>query len=98
MSGILAITRDLDALGEPLDHTFSELIETGAHRASIAAVAEGRADVCTIDCRSWALAKRFEPAAQQVEIVGWTAMRKGLPYIAAPAMVAQFPGLAMALR
>jgi ABC-type phosphate/phosphonate transport system substrate-binding protein len=97
MSGILAITRDLEALGEPFDRTFLDLIETGAHRASIAAVAEGRADVCTIDCRSWALAKRFEPAAQKVEVVGWTGMRKGLPYIAAPAMVERFPGLATVL-
>jgi len=98
MSGILAITRDLEALGEPFDRTFSDLIETGAHRASIAAVAEGRADVCTIDCRSWALARRFEPAAQKVDAVGWTGLRKGLPYIAAPAMVERFAGLATALR
>lgn len=98
MSGILAITRDLATAGEALDAVFAELIETGAHRASIAAVAEGRADVCTIDCRSWALAKRFEPATQAVEVVGWTAMRKGLPYIAPPAMVDRFPGLAAAVR
>lgn len=98
MSGILAITRDLDAMGEPLDHVFADLVESGAHRASIAAVADGRADVCTIDCRSWALAKRFEPSAQAVEVVGWTSMRKGLPYIAAPAMIERFPGLATAMR
>ncbi len=45
MSGIIALTRDLEAPGESLD-IFSERIETGAHRASIVAVAEGRADVC----------------------------------------------------
>lgn len=98
MSGILAITRDLSAIGESFETVFAERIETGAHRASIRAVAEGKADVCTIDCRSWALAKRFEPATQTLEVVGWTGMRKGLPYIAAPAMVEQFPGLAAALR
>jgi ABC-type phosphate/phosphonate transport system substrate-binding protein len=80
MSGIIALTRDLDALGENLD-IFSERIETGAHRASIIAVAEGRADVAAIDCRSWGIAQRFEPKALEVSVVGWTGHRKGLPYI-----------------
>jgi ABC-type phosphate/phosphonate transport system substrate-binding protein len=82
MSGIIALTRDLAALGESPD-IFSERIESGGHRSSIVAVAEGRADVASIDCRSWALAQRFEPAAKAVRVVGWTARRKGLPYIAA---------------
>lgn len=80
MSGFLALTRDLEAAGESLA-IFSERIETGAHRASIAAVAEGRADVCAIDCRSWQLARRFELRAAELWPVGWTARRKGLPYI-----------------
>jgi ABC-type phosphate/phosphonate transport system substrate-binding protein len=81
MSGIVALTRDLEAAGECLD-LFSEKRETGAHRASAIAVAQGRADVCAIDCRTWDLIRRFEPAAPEVEVVGWTARRKGLPYIA----------------
>lgn len=82
MSGIIALTRDLDALGENLG-IFSQSLETGGHRASIVAVAEGMADVCAVDCRSWALAKRYEPAAADVQVVGWTKRRKGLPYITA---------------
>lgn len=82
MSGIIALTRDLEAAGESLD-LFSARLETGAHRASVAAVARGEADVCAIDCRSWALVRRFDAAAGAVEAVGWTAQRKGLPYIAA---------------
>lgn len=82
MSGMLALSRDLDAMGEGLS-IFSDLVETGGHRLSIRAVAEGRADVATVDCRSWDLALRFEPAAREVEVVGWTMRRKGLPYIAA---------------
>lgn len=85
MSGMIALRRDLEANGESLD-IFSERIETGGHRLSIRAIAEGRADVATIDCRSWALAKRFEPAAREVRIVGWTALRPGLPYITARGM------------
>ena len=80
MSGILALTRDLEALGESLT-IFSERIETGSHRASVVAVAQGRADVCAIDCKSWQLAQRHEPSAAGVEVVGWTARRKGLPFI-----------------
>lgn len=82
MSGIIALNRDLAVLDESLD-LFAARIETGAHRASIVAVAEGRADVCAVDCRTWDLAKRFEPEANAVIPVGWTARRKGLPYIAA---------------
>ncbi|PSJ63852.1 phosphate/phosphite/phosphonate ABC transporter substrate-binding protein [Pseudaminobacter soli (ex Li et al. 2025)] len=80
MSGIIALTRDLEAAGEGLD-LFSELVETGGHRLSIVAVAEGRADVCAVDCRSLALARRFEPAVAGLRVVGWTGLRKGLPFI-----------------
>ena len=80
MSGIIALTRDLEAVGETLD-LFSDRIVSGAHRASIAMVADGRADVAAIDCRSWKLAQRHEPAAKDVVVVGWTAWRKGLPMI-----------------
>ncbi len=80
MSGMLSLTRDLEAAGETLA-IFSDRLETGSHRGSIAAVAEGRADVCAIDCRSWHLARLHEPAASRIRVVGWTAQRKGLPYI-----------------
>ena len=82
MSGVIALTRDLQAAGESLD-IFSSRSESGGHRGSIVAVAEGRADIAAIDCESWALAQRFEPAAHKVAVVGWTARRKGLPYITA---------------
>ncbi|KRB22581.1 MULTISPECIES: phosphate/phosphite/phosphonate ABC transporter substrate-binding protein [Mesorhizobium] len=82
MSGIIALTRDLQAAGESLD-IFSSRSESGGHRGSIVTVAEGRADIAAIDCESWALAQRFEPAARKVVIVGWTARRKGLPFITA---------------
>lgn len=83
MSGLIGLTRDLAARAETPDGLFSELVETGAHRASVAAVAEGRADVAAIDCRSWALIRRFDRHAADVAVVGWTARRKGLPFITA---------------
>ncbi|TPM34790.1 PhnD/SsuA/transferrin family substrate-binding protein [Mesorhizobium sp. B2-3-5] len=82
MSGIVALTRDLLAAGQSLD-IFSSRTESGGHRDSVIAVAEGRADVAAIDCESWALAQRFEPVAGKVVTVGWTARRKGLPFITA---------------
>lgn len=94
MSGMIALARDLEVLGESLA-IFSERIETSAHRASIAAVAGGRADVCAVDCRSWRLAKLHEPRAADVEAVGWTARRKGLPYITSRHTP---PGLVAGLR
>jgi ABC-type phosphate/phosphonate transport system substrate-binding protein len=85
MSGYLALERDLGSVGEGMT-IFSGMVETGGHRASIRAVAEGRGDVCAVDCRSWAMAKRFEPAADTLVPVGWTARRQGLPYIASAAL------------
>ncbi|TIP00686.1 MAG: phosphate ABC transporter substrate-binding protein [Mesorhizobium sp.] len=82
MSGLIALTRDLEAMGESLD-IFASRGESGGHRSSIVAIAEGRADIAAIDCESWALAQRFEPSARGVKVVGWTARRKGLPYITA---------------
>lgn len=80
MSGIHALMRDLEAIGESLS-LLEIRDETGGHRLSVRAVAEGRADVATIDCLSWALAKQLEPAAAELEVIGWTARRKGLPFI-----------------
>lgn len=91
LSGFLAPSRDLEALGEGLG-IFARRIETGAHRASIVAVAEGRADACAVDSRTWHLARLHEPYAGRLAVVGWTALRKGLPLITAratpPAVVA----------
>jgi ABC-type phosphate/phosphonate transport system substrate-binding protein len=85
MSGYLALERDLEPMGEGMA-IFREKVRTGGHRASIKAVAAGHADVCAVDCRSWAMAMRFVRAAATLVPVGWTAHRKGLPYIASRAL------------
>ncbi len=82
MSGYHGFKRDLEKAGETLD-IFTALIETGAHRSSVQAIAANRADFATIDCRSWHLAQRHEPAARQLVVVGWTALRPGTPFISA---------------
>lgn len=81
LSGFIALLEDLTDAGAELPDA-DRLVETGGHRNSIRAVAEGRADIAAIDCRSWALAQRFEHAAAGLVVVGWTRRRLGLPYIA----------------
>lgn len=83
MSGIIALGRDLELMGAGLG-VFPDRIETGSHRASVLAVAAGKADAAAIDCRTWDMIRRFQPqAAADVEVVGWTARRIGLPFVAA---------------
>lgn len=94
MSGIMGLARDLEALGESLD-IFAGRSETGGHRASIRAVAAGTADIAAIDCMTWHLARLHEPAAKDLEVVGWTSKRLGLPFITAKSTP---PGVAAALR
>ncbi|TGJ84661.1 hypothetical protein E0Z10_g4124 [Xylaria hypoxylon] len=88
MSGIIGLERDLASLKEDLG-IFSERLVSGGHRDSIISVAEGRADVAAIDCFTWKLATRFEPASRALAVVGWTARRRGLPFIASKHMSPQ---------
>lgn len=87
MSGYLGFRRDLETAGETID-IVDGLIETGAHRVSIQAVAAHKADFAAIDARSWHLAQRYEPAARDLVVVGWTALRPGLPFISAKGLAA----------
>lgn len=68
------------AAGEPF---FREVVVTGSHRASLAAVADGRADIAAIDCVTFALVGRADPeVVARVAIVGETPASPGLPFIA----------------
>lgn len=84
-SGVLGLQRDLMIAGQPA-FVLSDHLQTGGHRLSIRAVAEGRADYAAIDCRTWDLVRRFEPAAADVQVVGWTTLHPGLPYISSKAL------------
>jgi len=93
MSGILAIREDMARSGvidseDHFDAFWSDTIETGSHRNSIIAVANGDADFAAIDCRTWAMALEYEPAARQLNVAGWTSPRLGLPYIRAKGLTA----------
>lgn len=76
-----------------LGFRFGEVLETGGHRLSLLAVAEGRADLAALDAVTWRLLERWEPAAAEVRVVGLTAPTPGLPLISragadAPALFA----------
>lgn len=77
-SGFAAPVRCLEAHG--LVST-PEPVETGAHRASLQAVAAGTADWAAIDAVAWELAKRHEPAAEDLVVFARTPETPALPLI-----------------
>lgn len=93
MSGYRGLMADLGA--DPVSLA-GEGVESGSHRASVRMIATGGADLAVIDCRSWALAQRFEPeAASQLMVIGWTGERKGIAYVTSRATD---PGIARAMK
>ena len=61
---------------------FSATLETGAHHASLVAVAGRQADLCAVDAISLALLRRHRPAAcEGLRVLGWTDPAPGLPYV-----------------
>lgn len=95
-----AATHDL-----PLNPT----LQTGAHAASMAAVAEGRADWASLDAVTWGNLCRFDPRAAGLRVIGRSDPSPGLtfctragqdpaPYLAAlqDAVAAQDPATAAA--
>jgi ABC-type phosphate/phosphonate transport system substrate-binding protein len=72
----------------PMNHAAAQGIrlrpglETGSHRASFVAVAEGRAELAAIDALTWALIAEFEDVSG-VKVVGATDPTPALPYITA---------------
>jgi hypothetical protein len=67
-----------------VDPDTASWVETGAHRASVRAVAEDFADVAAIDAVCWTLALRYEPdAASRLKVIGKTPLRPGLPFVTA---------------
>lgn len=61
---------------------FSDVIVTGGHPMSIAAIREGRADTAAVDSITWGMHERHAPESLAgVRILGETPMGPGLPYI-----------------
>jgi len=65
---------------------FGPAFESGAHRRSLDFVRDGHADVAAIDCVSFALLRRYEPAAVEgLRVLARTDLSPGLPLITARA-------------
>ncbi|WP_419904341.1 phosphate/phosphite/phosphonate ABC transporter substrate-binding protein [Kiloniella sp.] len=62
---------------------FTSSFQSGSHRQSIQAVAEGKADFAAIDALSWELALRHEPTAQKLRIIAVSEPTPTLPFITA---------------
>lgn len=77
----------LRALIAPLaggDAFFESTVETGSHAASIAAVAEARADLAAIDCVTFALHRKYKPeAVAGLRVLQHGPPTPGLPYVTA---------------
>lgn len=94
-SGFRAPERLLQGAGLALP---ADRLETGAHRASIRAVAAGEARFAAIDAVTWKLALRHEPAAAGTRAVARTPETPGLPLVTAATNAAQAPIIAAAVR
>lgn len=63
---------------------FENAVETGAHRESARALAEGRADIACIDAVSWALICEHDAFAAGLQVIGDTEPTPGEPVLTAP--------------
>ncbi len=93
LSGYLSITADMAAATGSRSQFYGKAVHSGSHRRSVDLVAKGSADIAAIDCRTWALCRRFDAAAKQVRVIGWTQARKGLPYVCSPKIDAALKSL-----
>ncbi|MGJ8622582.1 MAG: phosphate/phosphite/phosphonate ABC transporter substrate-binding protein [Yoonia sp.] len=60
---------------------FRPTLQTGSHKASIAAVAEGRADIASIDAQTWWIETRENPYIRELDIIGHTDPSPGMSFI-----------------
>ena len=79
---------------------FSAVRVTGSHRISISAVAAGEADVCAVDCVTYALLARYAPESiAGTRVLGFTPRGPGLPLVVrADLKTDQFERIRSALR
>jgi len=75
----------LRAMAAPMSQNgrfFSEVKITGSHPLSMAAVAGGEADVCAVDCVTYALLARYRQGSiEGTRILGFTPGCHGLPIV-----------------
>ncbi len=66
---------------------FARLVESGGHAMSLELVGRGEAEVCAVDCVTFALLARYRPAAVRgLRILAESAVAPGLPYVTGAAI------------
>ena len=68
---------------KPLGFWFENRLHTDQHLQSAKAVAEGRADITSLDAVSWRNIEKYEPFAKKLRVLDWTTPTPGLPLITA---------------
>lgn len=63
--------------------TLTPHLQTGAHLASIAAVADGGADLAAVDAVTWKLFHRSDPTTRCLRVVGHTYASPGMTFVTA---------------
>lgn len=66
---------------KPSGYWFENRLHTEQHLESAKAVAEGRADIASLDAVSWRLMSTYESFAQGLKVLQWTDPTPGLPLI-----------------
>ena len=64
-----------------LGFRFTKLLESGGHRDSARAVAEGRTDIAALDAMSWRMIQRYDEFANALQVIERTRPTPGLPLI-----------------
>ena len=60
---------------------FENTWESGGHVNSARAVAEGMADIASLDAMTWELIKRYDDFSLELRVLEWTEPTPGLPFI-----------------
>ncbi len=68
---------------KPLGFWFENRLHTEQHLKSAQAVAEGTADIASLDVISWRLMETYEPFAADLRVLEWTSPTPGLTLITA---------------
>ena len=76
-SGWAAFWTEAQAIGV----TVRPQVESGAHIASATAVAEGRADLASLDAVSWSMMQEWDDWTQDLKVIGQTRPTPALPFI-----------------
>jgi len=66
---------------QPHGFWFESRLHTEPHVASARAVANGSADIASIDAVTWRNVETYEPVANQLRVLAWTKPTPGLPLI-----------------